>query len=897
MPNTVNSYMVTDLGNVSPNPRGEYNATYDYEYLDLVYYKGGSYVCLAPLGETIANVAPIAGQTTTNWQCVAIPGDITPEYISMYNEVVNDYNETNTNTANVAQMKDSAYASMTAAQESENKAGASEVNARASEVSAKQSMDKAHEYADDAMRSNNDTQELVSGFDERVATAISNAETSISESTENAKDEIIAQKSSSLNEFRTDAETVMTNEKNVAVAEIHNIVDDFDIATDAKEQEVIALANEKIDVMTALKNDTVNAKNAAETAATTAVEKASEAATYADNSKRSENAVTEMKISIEQSQSDIQTKQIQVSSDAQQVSSDKSDILIMKSSIEDTAEKVNIDVKNGLKQISDSKDNSIVDIQNKKNEVIADIEQYGALQVSNEEPISENVDLWINPDSEEEYSVPEIKDGEVNASDTWSSEKIFGEISELKSDLGELDSRLSESIVEISETFESKNLFNPNDAVEGTISTTGEIKQSTYTTSGFIPVKPNDSLFAYHILNGVLQTTARGFYTVAHYDSNKNFLSRTGSIDVHEYTVPPDVYYIRFTYPVTYAVYKNVIMVTKNEEVSEFFEYFDSYKTAKDPTARSVAEKALSKTETKVNTKVIDCFGDSRTEMIYEQGTSFTQYLNILLGSEYSVNNYGESSQSSGLVCVRLGSNEMFLAMNNNKIPSSGANNAVKLKFTSGNDRNVYEYSGSRYAYGSISGVPVRFSRTGIADNTKWLVERLSDGVEVPVHELTKFVPADTRSREHVCVLWFGKNDFATATSFVVSGICDNYDKAVEYLGHDKFIILGETCSLTSTYEVGGSDRNKMEQINTYLSDKYPDNFIDINAYLSSAQALSDVGLTPTSADDTNMAKGFPCESLMVHSTDSSDTVHQNEKGREAIAKKIHSFMVSKGWV
>lgn len=435
MPNTVNSYMVTDLGNVSPNPRGEYNATYDYEYLDLVYYKGGSYVCLAPLGETIANVAPIAGQTTTNWQCVAIPGDLTPEYISMYNEVVKDYNETNTNTADVAQMKDSAYASMTAAQKSENKAGASEVNARASEVSAKQSMDKAQEYADDAMRSNNDTQELVSGFDERVATAISNAETIISESTENAKDEIIAQKSSSLNEFRTDAETVMTNEKNVAVAEIHNIVDDFDIATDAKEQEVIALADEKIDVMTALNDDTINAKNAAETASTTAFEKANEATTSADEAKSSENAVAEMKISIEQSQSDVQIKQIRVSSDAQQVSSDKSDILIMKSSIEDTAEKVDIDVQNGLQQILDSKDDSLSDIQNKKNEVIADIEQYGALQVSNEEPTSENVDLWINPDNEEEYSVPEIKDGEVNASDTWSSEKIFGEISELKSDL------------------------------------------------------------------------------------------------------------------------------------------------------------------------------------------------------------------------------------------------------------------------------------------------------------------------------------------------------------------------------------------------------------------------------------------------------------------------------
>lgn len=322
MPNTVNSYIETDLGNVSPNPRGEYNATYDYEYLDLIYYKGGSYVCLAPLGETIKNVSPIEGQTTTNWQCVAIPGDLTPEYISMYNEVVKDYNETNTNTADVSQMKDATYASMTAAQESESKANTSETNARNSEVNAKQSMDKAKEYSDEAIRVNNDTQSLVTGFDEHVATAISNAEASISESTDNAKGEIAAQKSSSLNEFRTDAETVMTNEKNVAVTEIHQMVDSFSADADSKKQEVIQVADEKINDMTALKNDAVNAKNAAETAATTAVEKASEAATSAgeaksssDSAKANADLVSANKIEIDNAKSDVDSKVAQFESD------------------------------------------------------------------------------------------------------------------------------------------------------------------------------------------------------------------------------------------------------------------------------------------------------------------------------------------------------------------------------------------------------------------------------------------------------------------------------------------------------------------------------------------------------------------------------------------------------
>lgn len=358
MPNTVNSYMVTDLGNVSPNPRGEYNATYDYEYLDLVYYKGGSYVCLAPLGETIANVAPIAGQTTTNWQCVAIPGNITPEYISMYNEVVKDYNETNTNTADVAQMKASTYVSMTAAQESESKASTSETNARNSEVSAKQSMDKAKEYSDEAIRVNNDTQSLVTGFDEHVTTAISNAEASISESTDNAKGEIVAQKSSSLNEFRTDAETVMTNEKNVAVAEIHQMVDSFSADADSKKQEVIQVADEKINDMTALKNDTVNAKNAAETAATTAVEKASEAATSAGEAKSSSDEA--------KANADL------VAADKAIVAADKTEIGGMKSAVESSVAKFESDLEtynlptmnNDINALKSDLDNKIISTAN-----------------------------------------------------------------------------------------------------------------------------------------------------------------------------------------------------------------------------------------------------------------------------------------------------------------------------------------------------------------------------------------------------------------------------------------------------------------------------------------------------------------------------------------------------
>ena len=66
--NTENHYQETDLGNISLNPRGEYNPEESYEYLDLVVLEGGSYVCLAENGATITGISPESGKTTQYWQ-------------------------------------------------------------------------------------------------------------------------------------------------------------------------------------------------------------------------------------------------------------------------------------------------------------------------------------------------------------------------------------------------------------------------------------------------------------------------------------------------------------------------------------------------------------------------------------------------------------------------------------------------------------------------------------------------------------------------------------------------------------------------------------------------------------------------------------------------------------
>ena len=97
--NTENNYVETDLGNISPNPCGEYNQSMQYEYLDLVNYQGGSYLCTVELENKITGIAPVQGKNTECWQLVTLPGDLTPEYIAMHDDVVNKAKQVEASTA------------------------------------------------------------------------------------------------------------------------------------------------------------------------------------------------------------------------------------------------------------------------------------------------------------------------------------------------------------------------------------------------------------------------------------------------------------------------------------------------------------------------------------------------------------------------------------------------------------------------------------------------------------------------------------------------------------------------------------------------------------------------------------------------------------------------------
>lgn len=97
----------TKLGAVGFKPKGAYSSSASYTRLDVVSYLGGSFLCIIKDGETITNKTPETGKTTSYWQCIAVPGDVTDEYSRIYNEVISMSNQVTTDKNTVNNLKTS----------------------------------------------------------------------------------------------------------------------------------------------------------------------------------------------------------------------------------------------------------------------------------------------------------------------------------------------------------------------------------------------------------------------------------------------------------------------------------------------------------------------------------------------------------------------------------------------------------------------------------------------------------------------------------------------------------------------------------------------------------------------------------------------------------------------
>lgn len=269
MSNTENRYTETDLGNVAPNPRGEYDPAAAYEYLDLVEYGGGSYLCIQESG-TVTGVAPTQNKNTDTWQVLTIPGDLTAEYIAMHDDVVNKAESAQTDAASTAADREQVESMLanveqlhtqteTAAQEASDSRDSAAGYAAAAEASRTAAAD-----------SEKNAQLQVAGFNETVNAAKQETTEEITTARKTAVQAVAAQQVKSVNAVNA-----------AGSAAIEKTSADAKEAKDAKAEAVSAAnaAEDSAREATAAAEQAKNNKQSAETAAAAAKTSAAAAET------------------------------------------------------------------------------------------------------------------------------------------------------------------------------------------------------------------------------------------------------------------------------------------------------------------------------------------------------------------------------------------------------------------------------------------------------------------------------------------------------------------------------------------------------------------------------------------------------------------------------------------
>lgn len=266
---TVNNYTETDLGNVSPNPRGEYDNSAVYEYLDLVTTQGGSYLCTVENETTITGIPPIIGETTEHWQCLAIAGGLTEEYTEIYADVKRLAKQANTDAENALQARQGAERAQQSAEDAANASANSAQESENSKDSAAGYAQTAGRAASAALGAEGNVRELVTGFDEHVASKTTEADKEINTAKDEAVGAVERQEKASVQEVKDQTSAYITEQKDRAKKEIDDKINTFDRDVEAIKQQV---ANEGAKQVKAVQDAQTKATEAVNTKKNEAVQ-------------------------------------------------------------------------------------------------------------------------------------------------------------------------------------------------------------------------------------------------------------------------------------------------------------------------------------------------------------------------------------------------------------------------------------------------------------------------------------------------------------------------------------------------------------------------------------------------------------------------------------------------
>ena len=137
-------------------------------------------------------------------------------------------------------------------------------------------------------------------------------------------------------------------------------------------------------------------------------------------------------------------------------------------------------VKDPLQNVTDAidaKGNEVIEIIDNK---ITEVNIYSGVKVSDTEPTEDAVSVWVNPNTDESFIVPEVNDKTVSEDDTWSSKKIkesidaasnTEEINSIKSEITELKKSVSDGKSLVASAITNKGVETESDATYETMAT------------------------------------------------------------------------------------------------------------------------------------------------------------------------------------------------------------------------------------------------------------------------------------------------------------------------------------------------------------------------------------------------------------------------------------------
>ena len=428
----------------------------------------------------------------------------------------------------------------------------------------------------------------------------------------------------------------------------------------------------------------------------------------------------------------------------------------------------------------------------------------------------------------------------------------------------------------------SNDMFTDGKAID--INTGEPYSYEGYKTSGFMECKAGDKVYYTGLTQqgGIMGIDAISLFRIAFYDRYQKYLSYQNN--ANSISVPANAEYFRITIPSNVTNTPSITLNTYPTLPEQFIQYASPYYKIVQEVKQMVHTTVLI-----LNLNTVDCWGDSMTEG-GSTGATYPALLATALGSGFTVNNYGKSSQTSGEVAFRFGTNPVYIKLNGNQIPAAA--NAVTVDdiiCTTGDRytrRNFGNFASGGYVHCVVEGVPGKLNcLVGVGKS----FTRDSAGDAVPTNGYVRVWNDENFSNENICIFWAGKNDTAMADTYIVKGVVDNIYGMTARMQHSQFIVLPV---FKSANEGSGTAMyTKITQLNERLATLYPNNFLDIQAMLIE-HGLEDAGITPTAEDEAAIASDIVPPSLMAE-----DGVHPNETCREVYVQYIKNFMIEMGWI